>query len=175
MVLFISLWRVPVAPEVPTFLAYLSNFRALRLYSSFVTSPFLGGGLLRPCGLGESLGSCAGGWSSLTGPTVLRGCWACVVLPARGKGLRCPLSGVSPLRSSRSRRAVYGAYAPLFTGSRAACPATSARSSLVRHVPKGCPQSKHNKSNMSSLRLPTKDGWKLWVWVKIEPSGDRRF
>ena len=57
MVLFISLWRVPVAPEVPTFLAYLSNFRALRLYSSFVTSPLFGGwaaSALRPCG--ESLG-----------------------------------------------------------------------------------------------------------------------
>ena len=51
MVLFISLWRVPVAPEVPTSLSFLTNFRALRLYSSFVPSPFLGGGLHRPCGL----------------------------------------------------------------------------------------------------------------------------
>ena len=117
MVLFISLWRVPVAPEVPTFLAYLSNFRALRLHSSFVTSPLFGGwaaSALRPCG--ESLGSCAGGWSSLTGPTVLRGCWACFVLPARGKGVPSLSVGcvaqVSHPRLSRSRGSVCGADAP---------------------------------------------------------------
>ena len=63
MVLSISLWRVPVAPEVPTSLGLFVQLRA----QQFCAFPLLGGwaaSALRPCG--ESLGSCAGGWSSLS-------------------------------------------------------------------------------------------------------------
>ena len=72
----------------PDFLGLLVQLSGPTLVQQFCDFPLFGGwasSALRPCG--ESLGSCAGGWFSLTGPTVLRGCWACFVLPARGKGV----------------------------------------------------------------------------------------
>ena len=78
MVLFISLWRVPVAPEVPTSLGFLVQLSGPTLVQQFCAFPLLGGWAawaLRPCG--ESLGSCAGLVLS-QGPRCRRGCWACL-------------------------------------------------------------------------------------------------
>ena len=55
----------------PDFLGLVCPTSGPTLVQQFCAFPLLGGwaaSALRPCG--ESLGSCAGGWSSLTGPTV---------------------------------------------------------------------------------------------------------